>query len=235
VSTTCKLILNQGSAVDTTPIVHPDAFRYLEKPTPSSAGTPRGQRPSSRSGTDDPSNDVPVSAMRPPRFVVPLAQNTRADESGTVQLTGKLEGYPFPTVSWFKDGKPLPASTRLVTNYNMSSGLVSLKINDVQLGDTGNYTVFAANKVGQDQTYGSLSVNQLPGIDNTSMVKPEAFRYLESPRDNARKPSDDRDRLNFKPPKFVIPLKDAKLNESQPAVFACKVEGYPKPKVTMLS
>lgn len=149
-------------------------------------------------------------------------------------MTCKLEGYPYPTVAWYKDGRPLPASNRLITNYNLSTGVVTLKITDVQLGDSGNYTCFAQNKVGQDQTFGVLQVNQMPGVDNTSMVKPDAFRYLEAPRgDHARtRPADDRERANYKPPRFVIPLNDLKINESQPAHLAAKVEGFPKPKIT---
>ena len=219
--TTGRLSLNQLSYVDTTPIVNPDAFKYLEKPQSDHYPHPRASE----------SDDVPVSAIKPPKFIVPLT-NIRADEGNSAQLTCKLEGYPFPTVSWFKDNRPLPASNRLLTNYNMNSGIVSLKIGDVQLGDHGNYTAFAQNRAGQDQTFGSLQVKQMPGVDNTSMVKPDAFRYLEAPKDAARKP-DDRDRMNYKPPKFIIPLADIKINESQPAHLAAKVDGYPKPKVNI--
>ena len=212
--TTAKLNLSQASHVDTTPIVNPEAFKYLERPVPER----------SRQAPDD----IPASALKPPKFIVPLA-NMRFNEGSSAQLTCKLEGYPFPSVSWHKDGKPLPASNRLITNYNMNSGIVSLKISDVLVGDQGNYTVYAENKAGKDQTFCNVQVNQSPGIDRTSMVKPDAFKYLEAPKEPKR--PDEGDRVNYQPPRFVVPLSNVRLNEGQPIQLAAKVEGNPKPKV----
>jgi hypothetical protein len=225
--TTCVLQLTQDSLVDTTPIVNPDAFKYLEKPTLS--------HPHKKPPTEAVVHDAPPSSMRPPKFIVPLS-DVHVNEGTVCQVTCKLEGYPFPTVSWFKDGRPLPASNRTLVHYNLNSGIVSLKIGDVQLGDNGHYTVIAQNKAGQDQTQGSIHVTQMPGVDNSSMVNPDAFRYLDSPRDAASAPSrrpEDRDRLNYKPPKFIIPLANIKINEGQPAHLAAKVDGYPKPRVSL--
>ena len=152
------------------------------------------------------------------------------DEGSSVQLICKLEGYPFPTVTWYKDNKPLPASNRLITNYNLNSGVVSLKITDAQIGDYGHYTSFAQNKAGQDQTSCTLQINEMPGIDRTSMVKPDAFKYIEAPKDSKR--PDDKDKASYKPPKFIIPLANVKIDEGQSVQLAAKVEGYPKPRIT---
>jgi hypothetical protein len=206
--------LSSVSYVDTTPIVNPEAFRYLEKIQP--------ERP--RQNIDE----IPASAVKPPRFVVPLA-NMRLNEGTAAQLTCKLEGYPFPTVSWYKDNKSLPASTRLITNYNLNSGIVSLKISDVLVGDQGNYTAVAENRAGKDQTSCNIQVNQQPAIDQTSMISPDAFKYLETPKDQ-RKPK-DRDQENNFPPKFIVPLQSLKINEGQTIQLASKVDGRPKPKV----
>ncbi len=207
-------MLNQGSNVDNTPIINPNAFRYLEKPIFEKPHVP---------------DDIPASALKPPKFIIPL-QNNKVNEGSNVKLACRVEGYPFPTIAWFKDNKPLIASNRLITNYNLNSGVVSLIISDAQLGDNGSYTAFAQNKIGQDQTGCVLQVTETPGVDNTSMVKPDAFRYLEGPKESRR--PDDRDRANYQPPKFIIPLSNIKIDEGQHAQFACKVEGYPKPKVT---
>lgn len=61
------------------------------------------------------------------------------------------------------------------------------------------------------------------------MVKPDAFKYLETPKE-LKKP-EERDKANYQPPKFTIPLSNIKINEGEHALFAAKVEGYPKPKV----
>lgn len=214
--TSARLQIIPGSQVDTSPIVNPDAFRYLEKPVAE-------KRP------DD--NDVPAGAIRPPRFVIPLA-NSRANEGDTLDLAAKLEGYPFPTVTWFKDNRPLPASNRLVPNHNFNSGIVSLKISDVQMGDAGNYTAFAQNRAGQDQTFCSVLVVEIPAIDSKPMIKPDAFKYLEAPKETKR--PDETDRANYQPPMFVIPLSNTKAEEGAPIQLACRVEGYPKPKITWL-
>jgi hypothetical protein len=206
--------LRRSSAIDSTPIVNPDAFRYLEKPD----GRPRHD-----------SSDIPTEALRPPKFVVPLA-NTRIDEGGNLNLQAKLEGYPFPTVTWFKNNQPIPASNRLITNYNLNSGIVSLRVPDALSNDSGHYTCVAVNKCGQDQTNGVVQVNPMPNIDRTSMVKPDAFKYLEAPKDNKR--PENSDVLNYQPPKFIIPLSNIKINEGESVRLAAKVEGYPKPKIT---
>lgn len=146
-----------------------------------------------------------------------------------MDLAAKLEGYPFPTVTWFKDNKPLPASNRLVPNYNLNSGIVSLKIADVQMGDAGNYTAFAQNRAGQDQTFCSVYVVEIPAIDNKPMIKPDAFKYLEAPKE-AKRPNEN-ESVNYQPPIFIIPLANAKADEGETVQLACKVEGYPKPKV----
>ena len=192
--------------------MNPDAFRYLDIP----------ERPR------DHSDDVPAESLKPPKFVVPLV-NARFDEGSHPQIACKLEGYPFPTVLWFKDNRPLPASNRLLTNYNLNSGVVSLKINDVQTGDAGHYIAYAENKVGSDQTECQVGVNELPAIDRTPMVKPDAFKYLEGPKESKRP---NNDKAHYMPPKFVVPLSDKNIEEGQTVPLACKVEGYPKPKIS---
>ncbi len=216
-NTSCKLIIGQVSHIDSSPIVNPDAFKYLEKPS-------THERP-----REDP-NDVPIGSIKPPKFVVPLT-NQKLKEGTNAQLSCKVEGFPFPNISWFKDNKPLPASNRLITNYNMNSGVVSLKITDVQIADNGNYVAVAQNKAGHDQTMCFVQVQEIPGVDNTSMVRPDAFKYLEAPK-QSRTP-DDRDRANYQPPKFIIPLKNHNYEEGHSIQLACKVEGNPKPKVSI--
>lgn len=62
---------------------------------------------------------------------------------GSVTLQCETEGYPIPSVSWYKDGKPLSES---VHQRVLSSG--SLHIVFTQPGDTGIYTCTAANVAG---------------------------------------------------------------------------------------
>lgn len=128
-----------------------------------------------------------------------------------------------------KDGRTLPASTRFTTGYDLNTGVVTLRISDTQINDVGFYTSIAENEVGADQTACTITIRQVPNIDRTPMVNPDAFRFLEQPT-QARPQKEEPD--NMRPPKVIIPLSDAKLEEGQNILLACKIDGYPRPKVT---
>jgi len=94
--------------------------------------------------------------------------------------------------------------------------------------DGGHYMAVAENEVGHDQTECNAVIKQVPNIDRTPMVNPNAFRYLEH-LPTERTPRDRVDKLT--PPKVIIPLTNVKLEEGQSVVLACKIDGNPKPKV----
>lgn len=72
---------------------------------------------------------------------------------GSVTLQCETEGYPTPSVSWYKDGKSLSHSVR---QRVLSSG--SLHIVFAQPGDTGIYTCTAANVAGSLSLEMSITV-----------------------------------------------------------------------------
>jgi hypothetical protein len=199
-----------SSGVDNTPIVKKDAFKHIESP-----------RESRRSNNNENNN------FAPPKFTIPLT-NVKIEEGKSISLACKVEGNPKPRVTWFKDSQPLSASTRFTPDYDLYTGIVKLHISDAQMHDGGHYTAVADNDVGQDQTSCNAMVKQVPNIDRTPMVNPNAFRYLEHipnervPRERAEKPT---------PPKVTVPLTNVKLEEGQSVVLACKIEGQPKPRV----
>lgn len=131
---------------------------------------------------------------------------------------------------WFKDSVTLPASTRYTTDYDLNTNVVTLKIADAQMNDLGIYVVLAENEAGRDQTYCTVHIQQIPNIDQTPMVNPEAFRFLENPP--MRKPIEtDDENDNLQPPRVIVPLQDLQLKEGEPVFFICKIDGKPKPKV----
>jgi hypothetical protein len=95
------------------------------------------------------------------------------------------------------------------------------------MNDVGHYTAVAENIVGKDQTNCNAYVNQMPNIDRTPMVNPDAFRYLEQPSDKNKRQEVE----NVMPPKVIVPLSNVKLEEGQSVLLACKIEGLPRPKV----
>ena len=83
--------------------------------------------------------------------------------------------------------------------------------------------------MGKDQTFCVVQLRPVAGIDQTPLVNPDAFKYLEQHAPQKKK--DDAEPMV--PPKVIIPLKDVTLKEGQPVVLACKIQGYPKPTVTI--
>ena len=122
----------------------------------------------------------------------------------------------------------MSASTRYTPDYDLYTGIVKLHISDAQLQDGGHYVAVAENEAGHDQTECHSVIKQVPNIDRTPMVNPNAFRYLEH-LPTERTPRERADKLT--PPKVIIPLTNVKLEEGQSVVLACKIDGNPKPKV----
>jgi hypothetical protein len=80
--TSGRLEVEKESIIDTTPIINPDAFNYLNRPEQAS-------RP--RRAPDD------ASKMTPPKIVVPLS-DIQTIEGKPCRLVSKVEGNPKPTV-----------------------------------------------------------------------------------------------------------------------------------------
>lgn len=98
------------------------------------------------------------------------------------------------------------------------------------MNDLGTYVVLAENEAGRDQTFCTVFIQQMPNIDQTPMVNPEAFRYLDNPQ-NRRPLETDDENENLQPPRVIVPLQDLQLTEGGPVLLVCKIEGKPKPKV----
>ena len=85
--TYATLVINKESAIEKTPIVNPDAFRYLEK-------KPQLQHPEAR---PEPSRREDDSELQPPKIIVPLS-NAKFKEGAQVVLACKITGAPKPKV-----------------------------------------------------------------------------------------------------------------------------------------
>lgn len=209
--TSCNAVIKQVPSIDRTPMVNPNAFRYLE------------HLPVERTPRDK------VEQLTPPKVVVPLT-NVKLEEGQSVVLACKIEGNPKPRLTWYKDSNVLPAANRYTNDYDLSTNVATLKIDNAQLKDLGAYVVLAENEAGSDQTTCTVFIQQVPSIDRTPMVNPDAFRYLENRTVPKSRVTDD-ESINLLAPKVVVPLKDMELNEEVPVLFICKIEGKPRPKV----
>ena len=120
---------------------------------------------------------------------------------------------------------------RYSIDYDLHSGVAVLRIDSAQVNDIGEYSVFAENPAGKDQTKCRVEIKLVPNIDQTPYVNPEAFRFLGLPEKS--RPSEIEDPLI--PPKVIVPLANVKLQEGQPIQLGFKIEGLPKPIVRILN
>jgi hypothetical protein len=98
----------------------------------------------------------------------------------------------------------LPAKTRYTTDYDINTGVVSLKIDDARPDDIGKYSVSATNIAGSDETEAEALLRPIKNILDDEKIRP---------------------------PKIIIPLTDKKITEEDEIIFFCKVDGYPTPEV----
>ena len=77
-------------------------------------------------------------------------------EGGSIQLSCEGSGYPTPTITWEKMGRPL----RSENNVFINSGTGQLTIRDVTSSDTGTYSCVVANSEEKIET--STSVHVVP-------------------------------------------------------------------------
>ncbi|XP_068104559.1 hemicentin-2 [Hyperolius riggenbachi] len=82
---------------------------------------------------------------------------------GSVELKCDAKGSPPPSITWFKDKRPIVSSSR--ATYR--DGGRSLQLSRVQLSDAGTYTCKATNNAGNvDKTY-LLEIYVAPGIEGS--------------------------------------------------------------------
>lgn len=94
-----------------------------------------------------------TSLAVPPVITSDIRMYTVAlDASVTLQCHS--EGFPTPSITWYKDGQPLSES---VHQRVLSTG--ALQITFSQPGDTGRYTCTAANVAGTTSLEMSLTVH----------------------------------------------------------------------------
>ncbi|MBN3312119.1 HMCN1 protein, partial [Atractosteus spatula] len=101
--------------------------------------------------------DFDVNIQVPPSFQKPMRMNDRDSSNSSsdtkdvvlnnpISLYCETNAVPPPTLTWYKDGKLLTSSDKVLI---LPGGRV-LQIPRVQAGDAGRYTCVAANEAGED-------------------------------------------------------------------------------------
>jgi hypothetical protein len=122
-------------------------------------------------------------------------------------------------------------SNRFSPDYDLYSGIATLKIDNAQLHDLGEYTAHAENIAGEDHTTCNVFITEVPNVDSTAFVNPDAFKYLEQP---TRVKFDKPKEKNQQPTLEIGDIKDIECSEGDTVSFMCKVKGNPQPSVSIL-
>lgn len=83
----------------------------------------------------------------PPKIHNKLDKETIVDEKEDIELSLKVEGFPPPTVKWFKDGKEISANDPRI-KLKVDGDNYTLKIHGANRDDSALYTVEFSNENG---------------------------------------------------------------------------------------
>ena len=137
-------------------------------------------------------------------------------------------------MTWFKDSEPLTASTRFTTDYDLSTCIATLKIDDSRSSDIGKYLVVAENEAGRDQTEATAFIVNTSNIDETPLIDPKVFANLEKPF-QALEMIRPEDSHKGKPARFLVHLpNELSLKDGDKVQLKCRVEGFPLPQVVAI-
>ncbi|NWQ80229.1 OBSCN protein, partial [Columbina picui] len=100
----------------------------------------------------------------PPDFEEELA-NCTAELGETVKLACKVTGAPKPSVSWYKDGKPVEVDPHHIIIED-PDGSCTLILDNLTGVDSGQYMCFASSPAGNASTLGKILVQVPPQFVN---------------------------------------------------------------------
>ncbi|KFQ07374.1 OBSCN protein, partial [Haliaeetus albicilla] len=100
----------------------------------------------------------------PPDFEEELAECT-AELGETVKLACKVTGAPKPSVSWYKDGKPVEVDPHHIIIED-PDGSCTLILDNLTGVDSGQYMCFASSPAGNASTLGKILVQVPPRFVN---------------------------------------------------------------------
>ncbi|KAM4870705.1 obscurin isoform X20 [Urocitellus parryii] len=107
---------------------------------------------------------------RPPEFEEELADCT-AELGETVKLACRVTGTPKPTVSWYKDGKPVEVDPHHILIED-PDGSCTLILDNLTGIDSGQYMCFATSAAGSASTLGKILVQVPPRFVNKVRASP---------------------------------------------------------------
>ena len=163
-----------------------------------------------------------------PEFKTNIKDQVEVKEGGFAHFEARLEpmGDHSMKVEWFKDGKPVEASSRITSFFNF--GYVALTVKQVAMHDQGTYTCIATNCLGRAETQAKLRTVTKAESEFQSKSW-ESVQKLETKQMETK--------MEFQQevtssPRFVSTLKGTNvILEGQKAHFECRIEPQNDPKL----
>ena len=171
------------------------------------------------------SYDQPTQA---PEFKTHIKDQEEVKEGGFAHFEARLEpmGDHSMKVEWFKDGRPVEASSRTTSFFNF--GYVALTIKQVAVHDQGTYSCVASNACGRAETVAKLKTVTKADAEFQSKNW-ESVQKIESKRVETKMEIHQEVTSS---PKFVSALKGTNvILEGQKAHFECRIEPQNDPKL----
>ena len=165
-----------------------------------------------------------------PEFKTHIKDQAEVKEGGFAHFEARLEpmGDHSMKVEWFKDGRPVEASSRITSFFNF--GYVALTVKQVAMHDQGTYTCVASNMLGRAETAAQLKTvtkaeSEFQSKSWESVQKMET-RKVESKMEMHQEVTSS--------PRFVSALKGTNvILEGQKAHFECRIEPQNDPKLSV--
>lgn len=94
-----------------------------------------------------------------PHFVRPLKSNLVSNQNNTIMLEAKVTPVNDPSmrIEWYFNDQPLVLSDRISSKFE--NGLICLKIENLQVSDSGLYTVRAINSANEANSNSNITVH----------------------------------------------------------------------------
>lgn len=165
-----------------------------------------------------------------PHFIRPLQDLGELQEGRNAHFEAQLTPVSDPTmkVEWYKDGRPITASSRITTIFNF--GYVSLNIMHLRAEDAGSYTVRAVNHLGEAISTASVQVFSRSTV-TADLGIPEQQRYIEKVEELEAYQQQQHQKYvqetpeSLYPPEFKSPIKDQHgIREGGFAHFEARLE-----------
>lgn len=165
-----------------------------------------------------------------PQFIRPLQDMGELQEGRNAHFEAQLTPVSDPTmrVEWYKDGRPITASSRIASIFNF--GYVSLNIMHLRAEDAGSYTVRAVNKLGEAVSTATVTVAARSTVTGDLGI-PEQRRYIEKTEQLEAYQQQQHQKYyqevpeTTQKPEFKTPIKDQlNIKESGFAHFEARLE-----------